>query len=130
MTQMTFARVDEIVLEKLSQHSSWISLDLEYFLDLLKNSLSLWTFEKIRVIDSVPILTQYQFDDLIDVFLEEREKFRELMKQHPDDIKKLLEKQKKDWIEIWEYYDRIEKTKEKAKEDQEKIDDLKAKLWL
>jgi len=45
-------------------------------------------------------LTQFQFDELTKVFLEERQKFRDLAKEHTDDIKKLVEKQKNEWIEL------------------------------
>lgn len=132
MTQinMTQAQVDSLILEKIKNHQEDIVLDSDFFLDLLKHSLSLNVAEKQRVVDSVPTLTQFQFDELIKVFLEEREKFRELAKWHPDDIKKLLEKQKNDWKALWELYFISEKTEQMAKEDQAKIDDIKSRLWL
>jgi hypothetical protein len=58
------------------------------------------TVEKKRVIDAVPTLSQFQFDELVKVFTEEREKFRELANKHPDDIKKLVTKQQSEWIEL------------------------------
>lgn len=122
--------VDSLILKKISEHENWIVLDKMYFLDLLKNSLSLDVSDKKRVIDSIPTLSQFQFDELIKVFLEEREKFRELNKNHPEDIKKLLEKQKKDWVNLWNLYVISEKEDKAAKEDQMKIDNLKASLWL
>lgn len=122
--------VDSLILKKISEHENWIVLDKIYFLDLLKNSLSLDVSDKKRVIDSIPTLSQFQFDELIKVFLEEREKFRELNKNHPEDIKKLLEKQKKDWVNLWNLYVISEKEDKAAKEDQMKIDNLKASLWL
>lgn len=123
-------QVDSLVLEKLSLHQDWIIVDKEFFLDLLKHSLSLNVTEKQRVIDSVPTLTQFQFDELTKVFLEERQKFRDLAKEHTDDIKKLVEKQKNEWIELWELYVIADKSEQMAKDDQAKIDDIKSQLWL
>lgn len=127
---MNDKQVDSLVLEKLSLHQDWIIVDKEFFLDLLKHSLSLNVTEKQRVIDSVPTLTQFQFDELTKVFLEERQKFRDLAKEHTDDIKKLVEKQKNEWIELWELYVIADKSQQMAKDDQAKIDDIKSQLWL
>jgi len=127
---MNDKQVDSLVLEKLSLHQDWIIIDKEFFLDLLKHSLSLNVTEKQRVIDSVPTLTQFQFDELTKVFLEERQKFRDLAKEHTDDIKKLVEKQKNEWIELWELYVIADKSEQMAKDDQAKIDDIKSQLWL
>lgn len=127
---MNDKEVDSLVLEKLSLHQDWIIVDKEFFLDLLKHSLSLNVAEKQRVIDSVPTLTQFQFDELTKVFLEERQKFRDLAKEHSDDIKKLVEKQKNEWIELWELYVIAYKSEQMAKDDQAKIDDIKSQLWL
>ena len=127
---MNDKQVDSLVLEKLSLHQDWIIVDKEFFLDLLKHSLSLNVTEKQRVIDSVPTLTQFQFDELTKVFLEERQKFRDLAKEHTDDIKKLVEKQKNEWIELWELYVIAHKSEQMAKDDQAKIDDIKSQLWL
>ena len=127
---MNDKQVDSLVLEKLSLHQDWIIVDKEFFLDLLKHSLSLNVTEKQRVIDSVPTLTQFQFDELTKVFLEERQKFRDLAKEHTDEIKKLVEKQKNEWIELWELYVIADKSEQMAKDDQAKIDDIKSQLWL
>ena len=127
---MNDKQVDSLVLEKLSLHQDWIIVDKEFFLDLFKHSLSLNVTEKQRVIDSVPTLTQFQFDELTKVFLEERQKFRDLAKEHTDDIKKLVEKQKNEWIELWELYVIADKSEQMAKDDQAKIDDIKSQLWL
>ena len=127
---LTEKEVDSLVLDKILLHQESVLVDENYFLDLLKNSLSLSVLEKQRVIDSVPILTQFQFDELIKVFLEEREKFRELIKEHPEDIKKLLNKQKKEWIEIGELYFISEKQEEQNKLNEKEIADIKAQLWL
>lgn len=94
------SEVDSIVLSLLKLHSESVQVESETFMDLLKHSLSLNTMEKKRVIDAVPTLSQFQFDELTKVFTEEREKFRELAKDHPEDIKKLLVKQQTEWIHL------------------------------
>ncbi|MDR2411325.1 MAG: hypothetical protein LBD88_01685 [Candidatus Peribacteria bacterium] len=99
-TKITEKKVDEIILELLKGHSDEVIVDEEKFLDLLKHSLSLNTVEKKRVIDATPTLSQFQFDELAKVFTEEREKFRELATKHPDDIKRLVVKQKAEWLEL------------------------------
>ena len=113
---LTEKEVDSLVLDKILLHQESVLVDENYFLDLLKNSLSLSVLEKQRVIDSVPILTQFQFDELI--------------KEHPEDIKKLLNKQKKEWIEIGELYFISEKQEEQNKSNEKEIADIKAQLWL
>ncbi len=123
-------KVDSIVLELLKSHSKEITVDEQNFLDLLKFSLSLNTVEKKRVIDAVPSLSQFQFDELKKVFSEERIKFRDLAKEHPDDIKKLVAKQQIEWIELWELYKSEQANKEIETENQDKIDNIKAGLGL
>jgi len=122
--------VDTLVLSMIENHSWDVQVDEKDFLDLLKYSLSLNTMEKKRVIDAVPTLSQFQFDELIKVFTEEREKFRELAKQHPDDIKKLVAKQQSEWGDLGDLYDAEIEAKEKENQDQDKIDDIKSSLWL
>jgi len=92
--------IDSIILELIKLYSEEIDIDAENFCNLLKFSLSLNTMEKKRVVDAVPTLSQFQFDELIKVFTEERVKFKDLAKEHPDDIKKLVAKQQSDWIEL------------------------------
>ena len=88
------------------------------------------TVEKKRVVDAVPTLSQFQFDELKKVFTEEREKFRELAKEHPEDIKKLVAKQQAEWIQLWDLYKAERANQEQEAEDTTKIDDIKANLWL
>jgi methyl coenzyme M reductase alpha subunit len=96
--KITEQQVDKIVLDLIKKHLEEVNVEEEKFLDLLKHSLSLNTMEKKRVVDAVPTLSQFQFDELTKVFTEEREKFRELAKEHPEDIKKLLKKQQTEWL--------------------------------
>lgn len=123
-------QTDTIILEKIRLHSENVNVEEERFLDLLKHSLSLDTIEKKRVIDAVPTLSQFQFDELEKVFSDEREKFRDLASKHPDDIKKLVAKQQKEWLELWDLYF-LDSEKEKVKsEDDKKIEDIKKNLGL
>ncbi len=122
--------VDTLILSLLEKHSEEVNVEGSEFLDLLKHSLSLNTMEKKRVIDAVPTLSQFQFDELSKVFSEERTKFRELAKEHPEDIKKLVTKQQTEWIELWDLYKSEEENKEIEWENKEKIDDIKSSLWL
>ena len=127
---ITIPEVDALILDLLKLHDTEIEIDVSVFLDLLKHSLSLNTMEKKRVIDAVPTLSQFQFDELTKVFSEEREKFRELAKEHPEDIKKLVAKQQKEWIELWDLYQIELESKAKENENQSKIDDIKSSLGL
>lgn len=126
----TNKEVDEIVLNLLKLHLPIIKVDVNEFLDLLKNSLSLNVAEKKRVVDAVPTLSQFQFDELKKVFVEEREKFRELAKEHPEDIKKLLKKQQEERLILWWMYKNEEAKKEVSGQDEQKIDDIKKSLGL
>lgn len=127
---ITEAQVDMIIKELLSFHSELVSIDIDVFQDLLKHSLSLSTMEKKRVIDAVPTLSQYQFDELTKVFTEEREKFRELAKDHPDDIKKLLAKQQTEWLQLWDLYKSELENKALEDENKKKEEEIKKSLWL
>ncbi|HIE44828.1 MAG TPA: hypothetical protein EYP87_01325 [Flavobacteriaceae bacterium] len=102
MSEITIDKkeVDKIILELLEKHSPRVTVIPKDFLDLLKHSLSLNTMEKKRVVDAVPTLSQFQWDELTKVFTEERVKFRDLAKEHPDDIKKLLKKQQSEWLQL------------------------------
>ncbi len=127
---LTINEVDNIVLELIKLHLPIVEVDDKEFLDLLKNSLSLNVSEKKRVIDAVPTLSQFQFDELKKVFMEEREKFRELAKEHPEDIKKLLKKQQDEWNLVGELYQNEQNKKEVQSQDEQKIDDIKKALGL
>lgn len=129
-TPLSNEQIDDIILNLLELHGEEIQIDSQEFLDLLKHSLSLDTAEKKRVVDAAATLSQFQFDELRKVFVEEREKFRELAKQHPDDIKKLLAKQQKEWSELGEIYQRELEAKNAQNQDEDKIEDIKANLGL
>jgi len=129
-SQITEEEVDAIVLGLLKLHSEAVNVDVELFSDLLKHSLSLNTMEKKRVIDAVPTLSQFQFDELSKVFTEEREKFRELAKDHPEDIKKLLAKQQSEWLQLGDLYRAELENKTQEAENKAKEDEIKKSLGL
>lgn len=128
--QILEKEVDAIVLNLLSKKSEKVTVNKQEFLDLLKFSLSLNTMEKKRVVDAVPTLSQFQFDELTKVFTEERVKFKDLAKEHPEDIKKLVAKQQAEWIELWDLYKSELVNKSIEEENQDKINDIKAGLGL
>jgi len=129
-TQLSQENIDSMIVSLLDLHDDEVSIDSTEFLDLLKHSLSLNTMEKKRVIDAAPTLSQFQFDELTKVFVEERGKFRELAKEHPEDIKKLLVKQQKEWEELGDIYTREQVQKSQQSEEANQIDDIKAGLGL
>ncbi len=86
--------------------------------------------EKKRVIDAVPTLSQFQFDELTKVFVEERTKFKELAKQHPEDIKKLLKKQQTEWIQLGDIYIAEAENKKNEDDDKAKEEEIKKNLGL
>ena len=127
---ITVKEVDEIILKLLKKHLPEVEVDEQKFLDLLKHSLSLNTQEKKRVVDAVPTLSQFQFDELTKVFTEERAKFKELAKEHPDDIKKLVKKQQTEWLQLGDIYRAEEENKKKEEEAKKKEEEIKKSLWL
>lgn len=129
-SQIDQEEVDAIVLALLKLHSEAVSVDVELFSDLLKHSLSLNTMEKKRVIDAIPTLSQFQFDELSKVFTEEREKFRELAKDHPEDIKKLLTKQQSEWLQLGDLYRAELENKNMEADNKAKEEEIKKSLWL
>lgn len=123
-------QIDSLILELIKWHSKLVNVDVEEFFDLLKHSLSLDLDDKKRVVDAVPTLSQFQFDELKKVFVDERVKFKELAAKHPEDIKKLLAKQQKEWLSLGDLLQAQNESKALEAENQDKIDDIKAWLGL
>lgn len=76
-------------IAKMLVFDEHIAVDVKKFAKLLGNSFSLSIAEKKKVIDAGPTLSQFQVDELIKVFSEEKEKFKELKKLHSPDVEKL-----------------------------------------
>ena len=104
--------------------------DEKYFLDLLEHSLSLSVYEKKRVIDAIPNLSQFQIDELTKVFEDEREEFKKLMPKEGDTIRDLVIKAREGWKQLYDIYIQEIKQKEKVNEEQDKIDNLKKSLGI
>ena len=100
------------------------------FIDLLEHSLSLSTFEKKRVIDAIPTLSQFQIDELIKVFEDERVEFRKLMPTEWEIIKWLLTKAQNEWEQLKDIYIEEERATIKANEDAAKADEMRKSLGL
>ena len=66
--------------------------DEKKFLNLLAGSISLTINEKKKIIQAIPQLSQFQIDELMKIFEEEKGKFAELEKKHANQIAE-LEKQ-------------------------------------
>jgi hypothetical protein len=101
-------------------------IDEQHFLRMLAGSLSLSLAEKKRIVESIPKLSQYQVDKLLEILDEEVIKFQELEEKYADQVQKLRQKQEADWqmLEM-----EVQKTT-KAQLDQQKADEIRKKLGL
>ena len=106
------------------------SFDEAKFLDLLEHSLSLSTFEKKRVIDSVSNLSQFQVDELMKVFEDERVEFRKLVATEGEIIKGLVVKAQNEWEQLKDIYTEEARAAEQARLDEQKADEIKKTLGL
>ncbi|EKE28247.1 MAG: hypothetical protein ACD_3C00084G0003 [uncultured bacterium (gcode 4)] len=120
---------NNIILGLTSNHPL-TEFDEANFIELLEHSLSLNVYEKKRVIDAIPTLSQFQIDELIKVFEDEREEFKKLMWSEAEAIKELVVKSREWWKQLEDIYIQEAKQNEKVWEDKAKIDDLKSSLGL
>ena len=100
--------------------------DESKFVQLLAGSISLTVTEKKRIIEAIPQLSQFQIDELIKIFEEEKGKFAELEKKHAEQVKELEEKHKGSWQDV---ESKAEEDKKRA-EEQQKAEDIKKQLGL
>jgi hypothetical protein len=121
---------DNSIFLELSVVHPLSEFDEAAFIDLLEHSLSLSVFEKKRVIDAIPTLSQFQIDELVKVFEDEREEFKKLLSKEGDTIRELVGKAKEGWAQLREIYVGEAAAREKAGEDQAKIDALKGSLGI
>lgn len=129
MTEQTQApAADNSIFLELSTVHPLSDFDEASFIDLLEHSLSLSVFEKKRVIDAIPTLSQFQIDELVKVFEDEREEFKKLLAKEGETIRELVVKAKEGWNQLRDIYLAEAVAREKAGEDQAKIDALKAAL--
>lgn len=106
------------------------TFDEQSFMDLLEHSLSLSTFEKKRVIDAIPTLSQFQIDELVKVFEDERVEFRKLMPTEGEIIKWLVVKAQNEWEQLKDIYIEEQKAQAVANADAQKAEELKKSLGL
>ena len=109
---------------KLQEHST--DVDENYFLSLLAWSISLSIEEKKKIIENFWSLNQFQVDELIKIFEEEKEKFSALDIKH----KEQLDKMQNQHMLAWEAYELEEKQKEDSIEEEEEVEDIRKSLWL
>ena len=121
--------INSIILELATNHPLTV-FNEAVFIELLEHSLSLNVYEKKRVIDAIPTLSQFQIDELIKVFEDEREEFKKLMWTEAESIKDLVNKSREWWKQLEDIYIQEKKQLEKSWEDQTKIDELKNSLWI
>ncbi|MBU0727537.1 hypothetical protein KKA95_02530 [Patescibacteria group bacterium] len=100
--------------------------DEKKFVELLAGSISLTITEKKRIIEAIAQLSQFQIDELMKIFEEEKGKFAELEKKHAEQIKDLEDKHKGSWQDL-----EAQKEEEKKKGEEEKeAEDIKKQLGL
>jgi hypothetical protein len=116
---------DFITSVKIPPHPS-TKFDEKKFVELLAGSISLTITEKKRIIEAIPQLSQFQIDELMKIFEEEKAKFAELEKKHAEQVKELEEKHKESWKDL-----EAQKEEEKKKgEEEQQAEDIKKSLGL
>lgn len=118
---------NQIFLPFIAEHPD-ASFDEAVFLDLLEHSLSLNFEEKKRIIESIPTLSQFQIDELTKVFEEERTEFVKLYPKEPEQIKELVATAQKQWGDLQEYYEVLEKQRVQKSADDEALAALRSTL--
>lgn len=103
---------------KIPPHS--LKFDELYFLKLLAGSISLMKEEKMKIVEAVPKLTQFQVDELIRILEDERRKFAELDDKHQAKVKELQQRQEEEWKQL-ETKKEEELNKTKALDEAEKL---------
>jgi len=102
------------------------NFDDAYFVKLLAGSISLSKAEKVRIVEAIPKLKQWQIDELVNIFEEEKKKFAQLSERHVPQLKKL----EKQHYEEWQDIEMGQQKSGKAEEDKEKADEIRRNLGL
>lgn len=103
-----------------------LSFDEQHFLRLLAGSISLSRVEKKRIIESIPKLSQYQIDELINIFEEEKKKFAALDVKHQEQLKALEAKHSQEWEALEMEYEQGEQQEEESAA----VEDIKKSLGI
>jgi len=116
---------DFVASVKIPPHPN-TKFDEKIFVELLAGSISLTMTEKKRIIEAIPQLSQFQIDELMKIFEEEKVKFTELEKKHAEQVKDLEEKHEESLV------DEKAKAEEdtKKKEEEAEAEDIKKSLGL
>lgn len=102
------------------------TFDEKRFIELLAGSISLTIQEKERIIQAIPQLSQFQIDELIKIFDEEKAKFTELEKKHADQVAELEKMHSEGWQDL-----EAKKAEETATEDEaRKQEEIRKQLGL
>lgn len=100
--------------------------DEKKFLELLAGSISLTINEKKKIIEAIPQLSQFQIDELMKIFEEERGKFAELEKKHADQVAELEKQHAGSWQDLEAQKEEEAKKAAEAKQ----AEDIKKQLGL
>ncbi|MBI5421511.1 hypothetical protein HZA44_00035 [Candidatus Peregrinibacteria bacterium] len=95
-------------------------------LELLAGSISLTISEKRNIIEHIPQLSQFQIDELVKIFEEEKLKFTELEKKHAEQLAELEKKHAGSWQDL----EAKAQEDTKKSEEQKKADELRKSLGL
>lgn len=120
---------NDLIFKKIVHHPL-TEFDENKFIDLLEHSLSLSTFEKKRVVDSMSELSQFQIDELMKVFEDERVEFRKLVSTEGEIIKGLVIKAQNEWEQLKDIYADEIRAAEQARADQMAAEEIKKNLGL
>lgn len=111
---------------KLPEHPTTV-FDEKYFLFLFAGSLSLSIVEKKDILfTKLPTLSQFQIDELVKILEEEKQKFEELYKKHPEQVQKLIS----DCAREWQMLELEGRQAQAQSQTQNEVDDIKRKLGL
>lgn len=102
------------------------TFDEQKFIGLLAGSISLTITEKKRIIEAIPQLSQFQIDELMKIFEEERGKFAELEKKHSDQIAEL----EKQHAGAWQDMESQQEEEAKKQAEAQQAADIKKQLGL
>ncbi len=95
------------------------NFDEQYFLTLLRGSISLTRDEKWRIVQALPKLSQFQIDELQKILEEEKLKFSQLSPKHLKHLQQLERKHAEDWKDLQSLYvQNAAKGKEQAQADE------------
>ncbi|MBU1015587.1 hypothetical protein KJ657_00660 [Patescibacteria group bacterium] len=100
--------------------------DEKKFLELLAGSISLTINEKKKIIEAIPQLSQFQIDELMKIFEEEKGKFAELEKKHADQIADL----EKQHAGAWQDLEAQKEEEAKKQAEVQQAEDIKKQLGL